>query len=130
MCKAAKKGNQILELIKKTITCWKKEVLIRLYKSVVRPPLEYCVQAWRPLLLKEIMLLEKVQMSNEDDREVSREVYEERLEIVGLTTLENKRMKADLIEVFKIFKGFEGIDEKPFFIRHISINKGAFYEVV
>ena len=29
-------------------------------------------------------------------------------------------MRADLIEVFKIFKGFEGIDEKLFFKRHIS----------
>ena len=39
--------------------------------------------------------------------------YEERLEILGLITLENRRMRADLmIEVFKILKGFEGIDEK------------------
>ena len=45
--------------------------------------------------------------------------YEERLEIVGLTTLENRRMRADSIEVFKILKGFEGIDWKLFCKRHI-----------
>ena len=33
-------------------------------------------------------------------------------------------MRADLIEVFKILKGFEGIDEKLFFKRHISNTRG------
>ena len=34
------------------------------------------------------------------------------------------RMRADLIEAFKILKGFEGIDEKIFFKRHISNTRG------
>ena len=33
-------------------------------------------------------------------------------------------MRADLIEVFKIFKGFEGIDEKIIFKKHISNTRG------
>ena len=40
--------------------------------------------------------------------------YEEILQIVGLTTLECRRLRADLIEVFKILRGFEGIEEKLF----------------
>jgi len=31
----------------------------------------------------------------------------ERLEILGLTTLESRRLSGDLIEVFKIVKGFD-----------------------
>jgi len=60
---AAKKGNQIglLGLIKRTITCRSKEIILRLYKSLARPHLEYCIQAWRPHLVKNIELLEKVQ---------------------------------------------------------------------
>jgi len=49
---AAKKGNLILGLIKKTITCKRKEIILRLYKSLVSPHLEYCIQAWRPHLVK------------------------------------------------------------------------------
>jgi len=59
--KAAKKVNQILGLIKRTITCTSKEIILRLYKSLVRPHLEYCIQAWRPHLVKDIELLEKMQ---------------------------------------------------------------------
>ena len=48
-------------LIRRTITCRSKEIIVRLYKSLVRPHLEYCIQAWRHHLVKDTEVLEKVQ---------------------------------------------------------------------
>jgi len=120
--KAAKKGNQILGLIKRTITCRSEEIILRLYKSLIRPHLEYCMQAWRPHLVKDIELLEKVQKrAARMIEECASKTYEERLKIVGLTTSECRRLRADLIEVFKILKGFEGVEEELFFKIYIIL---------
>ena len=63
------------------------------------------MQAWRPHYRKDIDKLEKVQ------RRATRMVeglgeysYEGRLRILGLTTLETRFLRADLIEVFKILR--------------------------
>jgi len=82
--KAAKKGNQILGLIKRTITCGKKEVIFRLYKSLVRPHFEYGIQTWRRRhLVKDTELLEKVQRrATEMLEECVGKSYNESLEFV------------------------------------------------
>ena len=36
--------------------------------------------------------------------------YEERLEALGLTTLESRRKRGDLVQIYKIFKGAEDVD--------------------
>ena len=48
-------------LIKRTYENKSKRNIIALYKSLVRPHLEYCVQAWRPHNQKDIDNLEGVQ---------------------------------------------------------------------
>ena len=106
--KAAAKGNQILGLISRTFVTRSKEVMMTLYKSLVRPHLEYCVQAWRPHLKKDIEKIEKVQR-RATRMMMGREVldYESRLKRVGLTTLETRRLRADMLEVYKIMNGME-----------------------
>ena len=54
-------GNKILGMIRRSFVYKTKEVIVQLYKSLVRPHLEYCVQAGGPHLTKDIELLEKVQ---------------------------------------------------------------------
>jgi len=41
--------------------------------------------------------------------------YQERLNILNLTTLEKRRARGDLIETFKLLKGKEDIDFHRFF---------------
>ena len=45
---AASKGNQILGLIRRTIMYKEKQLIVPLYKAIVTPHLQYCIQAWRP----------------------------------------------------------------------------------
>ena len=73
-----------------------------LYKSLVRSRLEYCVQAWRPYLVKDIELMEKVQKRMTRMLPDLKHRYPERLKKLGLTTLESRILRGDLIVVFKI----------------------------
>jgi ribonuclease P/MRP protein subunit RPP40 len=59
--KVVGKANRTLGLIKRCFGHLMEDVFLKLYKSLVRPQLEYAVQAWRPHLQKDINLLEKVQ---------------------------------------------------------------------
>ena len=93
-----------------------KELIIPLYKTIVRPHLEYCIQAWRPYRKKDIDMLERVQRRTTKMIPKLRNIsYEMRLKECGLTTLETRRLRGDQIEVFKILNGYENIDRNIFF---------------
>ena len=58
---AASKGNPILGLIRRTIMYKEKQLIVPLYEAIVRPHLEYGIQAWRPYRKKDIDKLERIQ---------------------------------------------------------------------
>jgi len=43
---ACSKASKMLGMIKRTISYKKPGIIVRLYKTLVRPHLEYCVSAW------------------------------------------------------------------------------------
>jgi hypothetical protein len=113
---AAMKANQVLGMIKRNIKWKNMEVMVRLYKALVRPRIEYCVQAWNPYLEKDKILLERVQRRATKMIEgLGNMSYEERLRRTGLTTLEERRKRGDLIETFKMVKGLNDVDYTKFF---------------
>ena len=100
-CIAASKGNQILGLIRRNITCKGKKLIIPLYKAIVRPHLEYRIKAWRSYRKKDVDTLERTQTRATKMIPELRDLsYEERLKECGLTTLETRRLRGDQIEVF------------------------------
>ena len=48
-------------MIRRNITYEEKSLIIPLYKAIVRPHLEYCIQAWNPHLRKDVDMFEKIQ---------------------------------------------------------------------
>jgi len=59
---AAKSANKTLGMISGTFENKDTRIMLKLYQSLVRPKLvEYCAQAWRPYLKKDIEMLQKVQ---------------------------------------------------------------------
>ena len=91
---AASEGNQVLGMIRRNISYKDKSLIVPLYKAIVRPHLEYCIQAWSPYLRKDIDMLEKVQRRATKLIPGLRDLrYEERLKECGLTTLETRRLR-------------------------------------
>ena len=58
---ACVKANRMLGLIKRTIVNRSPKVLTNLYKSLVRPHLEFSTVVWSPHYVKAREMLEKVQ---------------------------------------------------------------------
>jgi ribonucleases P/MRP protein subunit RPP40 len=88
--KAASEGNLVLRLINRTFIYKDKSIMLGLYKALVRPHFEYCIQAWRPHLVKDKEILEKVQRrATRMIVECRGKSYEDRLKLLGITSLES-----------------------------------------
>ena len=89
-----KKANQMLGMIQRTITYTNKKILLLMYKTLVRPHLEYAMQTWSPHHhIGHIRLIEGIQQRfTRMIPELKRLSYEARLKRLNLTTLEIRRI--------------------------------------
>ena len=126
-CAAAiRKANSMLGVIKKGVENRTANIIMPLYKSMVRPHLEYCVQFWSPHLKKDIVELEKVQKrATKMITGLGHLSYEERLQRLGLFSLEKRRLRGDMIETYKIMHGRDRVDRGTFFsLSHNTRTRG------
>ncbi|ORD93263.1 RTJK, partial [Enterospora canceri] len=101
-------ANRLVGFIGRTFENKSEKVILKLHNSLVRPHLEYCVQFWSPYYRKDIDKLERVQRRiTKMIPRLKNKPYEERLKELNLFSLEKRRMRGDLIEMFKIIKGFD-----------------------
>jgi hypothetical protein len=115
---AASVANRVLGRLKKAfrsrgIALWR-----TLYLTYVRPHLEFAVQAWSPHLKSDIGILERVQhRATKVITALKHMPYRMRLRELELSTLEERRVRGDLIEQYKIF---HGLDEVHFFVPQVA----------
>ena len=85
-CKeACTRANRVLGMIKRTIVNKISSIMVQLYKSLVRPHLEYCSPVWSPQYNKDKQMLEKVQRRfTRMIPELKRVEYRSRLQRLGL----------------------------------------------
>ena len=97
-----------------------------LYKTLVRPHLEYCTPIWSPHLAKDIDVIQKVQRrATKLIPSISTLSYEARLEELDLHSLFCRRQRGDLIEVFEILNSYYQINPKDIFtLQQDSVTRG------
>ena len=100
------KPNSMFSIIRRSFQFLSQQNCIPLYKSLVRSHLDYASSVWSPYKQKHIDALENVQ------RRATRQLvpilpklpvpYEERLLKLKLPTLAYRRVRGDMMEVYKI----------------------------
>ena len=97
------KANSIMGLIRRTYTYLDEQSFKYLFQALVRPHIEYAEAVWSPFKVGDIEKIENVQ------RRATKQVptlknmeYNERLKKLKMPTLKYRRMRGDMIEVFKI----------------------------
>ena len=109
-------ANRNLGLIFRTFTYLDKEMFLNLFKSVVRPHLEYASTVWSPVYKKDKIAIENVQKrATKLVKCVSHLPYSERLRALGLTTLEYRRERADVTQVYNILHDMDKMDRNKLF---------------
>jgi len=101
-----------------------KETIISLYKSLVRPHLEYCCQIWSPYYKKDIKTSQKIVTGIKELN------YNDRLKQLGLQRLEGRRMRSDLInrkyninpEIFSQLNGYRRGQDHKLFKKRFRLN--------
>ena len=112
-------------IVRRTFDHMDVEIFLQLYKGLIRPHLKYASSVWSPHLMKHKDSLEAVQ------RRATRQVpglkdlsYGERLSKLKLPTLTYRRLRGDMIQVFKMLHPTVGYDKTlpHFFEKTITPN--------
>ena len=117
-----KKENQMQGLIKRSFSHLDKNMFLNLYKCLVRPHVEYGSPAWATKYKREKIKLQNVQRrATKLIPEIKDLSYSNRLKTLGLPTLEYRRRRADIIEVYKISQGIDKIDKNKLFPKNENL---------
>ncbi len=116
-CKeAARIANGVLKQICQAFHYRDKVTFLNLYKRYVRVHMEFATPAWNPWQIGDINCLEKVQQKAVSMISgLSANSYEGKLKELKLLSLQDRRVKADLVQTYKILNGLDKVDSATWF---------------
>ena len=110
------KANRTVGIIKHTFSRININMFRILSKSLVRPILEYCSSVWSPYTKVSARKIEQIQRRATKIVENIKDVlYSDRHCIIGMPTLQFRRLRTDMIQVHKNFNGYKDIDTECLF---------------
>ena len=99
-------ANKMMGMIRRTFQHLSIETFRWLFKAMVRPHIEYAQSVWSPQRKIDITVLENVQRRATKMIPGFKDIsYPERLKKLDLPTLSYRRIRGDMIEVFKMVHG-------------------------
>ena len=106
------KANQRIGLIRRNFQQLDNYTFLLLYKSLVRPLLEYCNTVWHPCHKQDSQELEKVQRrATKLVKNLSDMSYPARLRALNLPSLVYRRKRADMLQMFRIVTEIDKLDK-------------------
>jgi ribonucleases P/MRP protein subunit RPP40 len=106
------KANRVLGSIKHTFSYLDANSIKLLFTSLVRPHLEYAAPIWNPNSsgIGKSQQIENIQRRATRTQDLKRFSYQDRLYLLNLPSLENRRSRGDLIKFFKIMNGINDVE--------------------
>ena len=119
--KSCKTADRVLGFIASNFKYKNKERMLPLYKSLIRPHLEYAVQFWSPHLQRYIIKMAKIQRkASKMIPEIRNHSYSQWLKDLNLISLEQIRLRGQLNEVFKYLGRFSNARARGLFDRDFN----------
>ena len=128
--KCIRKAYASWSIIRRTFDRLKPKMFKLLFKTYVRPHVEYCPQVWSSYRKGTIRKIERVQrVATRQVVGMSGKSYDERLKEIGLTTLGERRQRGDMIEVHKILHKLHSVDLSDLFTVRPNHRRGSAFKL-
>ncbi|XP_041474807.1 uncharacterized protein LOC121423521 [Lytechinus variegatus] len=125
---AVNKANRVLISIRRTFQCLDSTTIPKLFKGLVRPLLEYGNVIWSPQYIADAKAVERVQKrATKVISRIKHLPYKERLKHLKLPSLEYRRKRGDMIQVYKITHEVDRLNPDHFFQLADSTTRGHRY---
>ena len=103
--KASKLASAYLSLLRRAFGDFNPSIMKIILNAYIRPHLEYAVQSWSPWLKRDIRTLELVQRrATKMVLGLKHKTYEDRLQSLYLFSVQYRRLRGDMILLYKIFQ--------------------------